>query len=125
MNKTLALAAFLGLTAVAAAAYANHGIDPKNTIKVISAVRLQQVHTLVILALGLAGYTALPEGLKGKFNIVTVLFTLGIVMFSGNIYLHYFLNFKALGFLVPFGGMTIMAGWLALGWAAVRHGGKG
>jgi len=90
----------------------------------MSAVRLQQVHGLVILALGLAGYMKLPDGLKGKFNFITGLFTLGIIMFSGNIYLHYFLNFKALSFLVPFGGLTIMAGWLALGWAALRHGGK-
>ncbi len=122
MNKTLFLAAFFGLTAVAAGAYANHGIDPKNTVKVMSAVRLQQVHGLVILAIGLAGYAALPEGLANKLKIATVAFALGIILFSGNIYLIYFAGFKGLSFLVPFGGMTIMAGWVVLMWAAVRHG---
>jgi len=121
MNLTLLLGAVLGLTAVAAGAYAHHGIDPKDTLKVMSAVRLQQVHGLVIVAAGLAFYSNLPTGLKRKLEIVAGLFTLGIVLFSGNIYLIYFVGFKALSFLVPYGGMIVIAGWVVLMWAAVRH----
>jgi len=46
---------------------------------------------------------------------------LGIVLFSGNIYLNYFVGFKGLSFLVPYGGMMVMAGWLVIIWVAVRH----
>jgi len=125
MNITLLTGAVLGLTAVAAGAYAHHGIDPGDTMKVMSAVRLQQVHGVVIVAVGLAFYSNLPDGLKGMLKIVAGLFTLGIVLFSGNIYLNYFVGFKLLSFLVPYGGMVVMAGWLVLMWAAVRYRIKG
>ena len=121
MNFTLLLGAVLGVTAVAAGAYAHHGIDPKDTLKVMSAVRLQQVHALVIVAAGLSFYCDLPDGLKRKLEVVAGLFTLGIVLFSGNIYLNYFASFKLLSFLVPYGGMIVIAGWVVLMWAAVRH----
>jgi len=121
MNFTLLLGAVLGLTAVGAGAYAHHGIDPKDTLKVMSGVRLQQVHALVMVALGLAFYSNLPDALVRKLKIAAGLFALGIVMFSGNIYLNYFAGFKGLSFLVPYGGMMVMAGWVVIMWAAVRH----
>jgi len=121
MNHTLLLGAVLGVSAVAAGAYAHHGIDPKDTVKVMSAVRLQQVHGLVMVAAGLAFYSNLPDALVRKLKIAAGLFALGVVLFSGNIYLNYFVGFKGLSFLVPYGGMIVMAGWLVLIWAAVRH----
>ncbi len=124
MNLPLLLGAFFGLTAVAAGAYANHGIDPDDVEKVMLAVRSQQIHGLVMLILGFSSYTPLPDGLRTKLKISTGLFTLGILLFAGVIFLKYFLGFTALGFLVPFGGVTIIFGWLALVWAGFAHGVK-
>lgn len=122
MNPTLLLGALFGLTAVAAGAYANHGIEnPADIPKVISAVRLQQIHALAVVAIGLSLYANLPANLAKTLKISAGLFLAGILLFSGNIYLSYFANIKGTGFLVPFGGMTIMAGWVALIWTAVRH----
>ncbi len=121
MNKTLLLGGFLGLTGVIAGALVNHWIDPQNAGKVISAVRLQQIHALVIVAIGLSFYAALPDGLARNLKIAVGLFTLGIALFSGGIYLRYFLGFSIEGILIPIGGTTVMAGWLAVMWAGFRH----
>jgi len=121
MNKTLLLGAFLGLTGVIAGALVNHWVDPQNAGKVISAVRLQQIHALVIVAIGLSLYVALPDGLARNLKIAVGLFTLGIVLFSGGIYLRYFLGFSIEGTLIPIGGATVMVGWLALMWAGARN----
>lgn len=121
MNPTLLIAALLGLTGVAAAAYANHAIAPENVNTVMLAVRSQQIHALVLLVAGLALHTGIPAPLKRKLKIAATLFVLGMLLFSGNIYLHYFANITAGKFLVPYGGMTIMAGWIVLVWAGLRH----
>ena len=121
MNRTLLAGAFFGLTGVAAAAYANHGIDAALVDKVMSGVRLQQIHGLVLVATGFAAYGNLPGNMARRLKIAAVLFSLGIVLFSGNIYLSNFLGFTALKFLIPFGGITIIAGWLALMWAALSR----
>ncbi len=124
MNLPLLLGAFFGLTAVAAGAYANHGVDPDDVEKVMLAVRSQQLHGMVMLVFGFSSYAPLPNGLRTKMKISTGLLTLGILLFSGVIFLKYFLGFMALGFLVPFGGVTIMLGWLVLIWAGFVHGVK-
>jgi len=119
MNLPLLLGAFFGLTAVAAAALTNHRIDPDDVEKVMLAVRSQQLHAIVLVIFGFAAYLPLPSGLQRKINISTFLFTLGILLFSGVIYLKYFVGLSTIGFLVPFGGVTIMLAWLVLIWAGI------
>ena len=121
MNITLLTGAFFSLTAVIAGALVNHVIDPQYAGKVISAVRLQQIHGLVIVAIGLSFYSTLPDGLVRNLKIATGLFALGMVLFSGGIYLRHFLGFSIEGTLIPIGGATVMAGWLAVMWAGARH----
>lgn len=118
---TFLVGAVIGLTAVIAGALANHWVEPQYVGKVISAVRLQQVHGLVILAIGLAFYTNLPSSLVRMLKIAVGIFTLGILLFSGGIYLHYFLKIADLSFLVPIGGATVMVGWLVLIWVGFKH----
>lgn len=120
MNATLLLGAFFGLTATIAGALANHWVDPQYMGKVISAVRLHQIHSLAIIAIGLGLYGNLPGRLARMLKISAGLFGIGIVLFSGGIYLHYFLGFSGLSSLVPVGGTVVMVGWLALMWAALR-----
>lgn len=121
MNPILLIAALFGLTAVAAGAYANHALAAENINTVMLAVRSQQLHTLAMLASGLALYGPVGDGMKRTLKIAAMLFAAGIVLFSGNIYLHHFANITATTFLVPVGGMTIMAGWLVLAFAGLRY----
>ena len=54
------------------------------------------------------------------------LFTAGMTMFSGSIYLLVLdpARFKFLGPVTPLGGLALIGGWLALGFGP-REGGKG
>ncbi len=124
MNLSLIVGAFFGLTAVAAGAYANHGVDPDDVKTVMLAVRYQQLHGIVMVIFGLAYYMPLPSGLQTKLNISAGFLTLGILLFAGIIYLKYFIGFSALGFLVPFGGGALMFGWAVLFWAGFTSGAK-
>jgi uncharacterized membrane protein YgdD (TMEM256/DUF423 family) len=108
--------ALLGFVSVAFGAYAEHGLREAVTEEhfrfLMTAVRYNQVHAVVIAAIGLA----LLNG--GKLSNIPalrwsgMLFILGTVLFSFSIYLSVSLDIPALVNVTPIGGMTIMAAWL-------------
>jgi uncharacterized membrane protein YgdD (TMEM256/DUF423 family) len=48
------------------------------------------------------------------------LFTAGIAIFSGTLYLLAITNWRWLGALTPVGGLCLLAGWLSLAWRRPR-----
>ena len=67
------------------------------------------------------GVALLATHLPGR--LVTwagVCFALGIVLFSGSLYLLTMTGISKLGIITPFGGLAFLAGWLCLGLAAWR-----
>lgn len=116
----LPLAALLGCTGVGMAAYASHGLGfiadvaqrEAARASLHSAVQMQLFHAPVLLALGLWG--AARQRSNWALLLAAVLFALGVVLFSGLIYLRVLSGFSALNQLVPTGGMALMAGWLVL-----------
>lgn len=122
------LAAVFGLTGVGMGAYASHGLgfiaDPalreaaRSTLQV--AVQQQMFHALALLAVGI--WT-----LKGAGNrwlcAAGSLFALGVLLFSGLIYLRTFTGIETFRPLVPWGGMCLMLAWLCVavgGWRSQR-----
>lgn len=72
-------------------------------------------HFLHTLALGLAASQASNLNIR-KRNIVCGLFTGGMLLFSGSLYVVVFMNErKPYSYPAPFGGIMLMAGWLAFG----------
>ena len=116
----LPFAALYGLLGVGMAAYASHGLGfiadlaqrEAARASLHSAVQMQLFHAPVLLVLGLWG--AARQRSHGALLLAAVLFALGVVLFSGLIYLRVLTGFSALNQLVPTGGMALMAGWLAL-----------
>ena len=114
----LILGAFLGFILVAFGAYAEHGLREVVTDEhfrfLMTAVRYNQVHAVVIAAIGLA----LLNG--GKLSCIPslkwsgLLFIIGTMLFSFSIYLSVSLDLPGLVNITPVGGMTIMAAWLLL-----------
>ena len=116
----LMLAAFFGFTGVALGAFAAHGLK-----KSLSAEYLAIFHTGVTYqlehALALFGVALLAAHLPGR--LVTwagVCFAVGIVLFSGSLYVLTMTGISKLGIITPFGGLAFLAGWLCLGLAAWR-----
>ena len=114
----LLLAALFGFSGVALGAFAAHGLKARLSAEYLAvfhtAVQYQMIHALALLAVGLLG----PQ-LPGRLlTAAGGLFALGILLFSGSLYLLVLSGVGALGIVTPFGGLAFLAGWLCLGVAA-------
>lgn len=81
-------------------------------------VAYQFVHTLALLAV--AGLAARAQRGSVAVTAAGVLFTAGIVLFSGSLYALALTGAVPIDGAAPAGGFALMAGWLALIWVAVR-----
>ncbi|MBG4271876.1 DUF423 domain-containing protein [Pseudomonas aeruginosa] len=126
LRPFLLLAAFFGFTGVALGAFAAHGLKKQLSAEYL-AVFQTGVHYQLIHALALFGVALLATRLDGRLDgrLVSAaggLFTLGILLFSGSLYLLALSGVGKLGIVTPFGGVSFLAGWLCLGLAAWRLG---
>ena len=111
----LVVGALDGALAVAAAAYSAHAaIDPARVRAVSSAVQMQGWHALALVACGLLGAAG-----GWPVHVAGTLFLLGTALFCGAVWVPQF-GGPGLGMVAPVGGTMLMAGWLALAFAAVR-----
>ncbi|MDY7566981.1 DUF423 domain-containing protein [Pseudomonas sp. RTC3] len=118
----LMLAAFFGFTGVALGAFAAHGLKNRLSAEYLAifhtGVMYQLVHTLALLAVALLA-VQIPGRLMTWAGIS---FVVGIVLFSGSLYLLTLTGVTRLGIITPFGGLAFLMGWLLLGLAAWRLG---
>jgi uncharacterized membrane protein YgdD (TMEM256/DUF423 family) len=112
----LALAVIIG-------AFGAHGLrdrlDAYSTSVYEKAVMYHFFHALGILIVSImpkAGFLT-----KTQTTWVCGLFTAGIVLFSGSLYLLAVTRFKTLGAITPFGGVSFIGGWLMLAWVLLRN----
>lgn len=75
-----------------------------------TAVQYQMYHALGLILVGILGHL-FP---KKDFKMSAILFTAGIVIFSGSLYLLCGLGIKWLGAITPIGGICFLSGWLLL-----------
>ncbi len=120
MRAWLVIAALNGFLAVAAGAFAAHGLKAA-----VSAQDLQifetgaRYHMYHALALGISAL-AMRGGAAGRARLAAIFFLAGIVLFSGSLYLLALTQVMALAFVTPIGGTAFLAGWLALAFAAIK-----
>lgn len=112
-----ALYAFIG---VAAGAFGAHGLKPRLSAEMLAvfevAVRYQMYHAFALIA-------AAWIQSKWPSSLVTAggwLFVVGTVLFSGSLYLMSVIGTRWLGAITPLGGLSFLAGWVCLAWAAWR-----
>jgi uncharacterized membrane protein YgdD (TMEM256/DUF423 family) len=112
----LQIAALLGGLGVAIGAFGAHGLRAMleasgrfDTFE--TAVRYQFYHTLALLAVGVLLH-ARPE--LRLLGTAAWLWTGGVVVFSGSLYLLCFTGITKLGAVAPIGGLLLIAGWIAL-----------
>lgn len=116
----LMLAAFFGFTGVGLGAFAAHGLKDRLSAEYLAifhtGVTYQLVHTLALLGVALLA-TQIPGRL---ITWAGVSFAIGILLFSGSLYLLTLTGVSKLGIVTPFGGLAFLVGWLCLGIAAAR-----
>ncbi|MCX7420283.1 MAG: DUF423 domain-containing protein [Planctomycetia bacterium] len=77
----------------------------------------QLTHSLALLVVGLLA----RDGSRRSLTIAGWSFLLGIVLFSGSLYVLAVTGVKALGAITPLGGILFLVGWSSLAIAACRQ----
>jgi len=116
-----AIGGVFALVSVAAGAFGAHALRAKLTPDVLAtfetAARYQMYHALAILLAALAygrwaGFQALWAGWA---------FVVGIVVFSGSLYLMTITGARWLGAITPIGGVAFLAGWVLFVWGVLSR----
>jgi uncharacterized membrane protein YgdD (TMEM256/DUF423 family) len=124
INKNIVVtAAILGAFTIMIGAFGAHGlkelISEKSLVSFETGVRYQMYHVIVMLILCVSN-GILPKTQKWVFRF----FIIGILLFSGSIYLltlNEFLPFdaKTIAFVTPIGGFLLIIGWLRLAYGVI------
>jgi uncharacterized membrane protein YgdD (TMEM256/DUF423 family) len=116
----LFVAGIMGALAVLCGAFAAHGLTTRldeNARAVFeTGARYHMYHAL---AIGLAAF-AMRGAAETRARAAAILFLVGILLFSGSLYLLALTGMTALGFVTPIGGVAFVAGWILLALAALK-----
>ena len=114
-GRLLRLGAALAAAGVALGAFGAHGlrsiVTPERLAVFETGVRYHLVHALAVLAAAGAAYAA-PQAAGPRW--AGTLFALGVLLFSGSLYLLVWTGVTTWGAVTPFGGLALLAGWVAL-----------
>jgi uncharacterized membrane protein YgdD (TMEM256/DUF423 family) len=115
LRLTLTFAAIYGGLAVCLGAFGTHALAAHLSEKMLNiwhtAERYQFYHALALLALGLLMRT----GLAGTaMSLAAWCFIIGVLVFSGSLYVLASSGVKILGAVTPLGGVLLIIGWIAL-----------
>ncbi len=116
------IGAILGGLVVAVGAYGAHGghetlVHNNALITFSKAVRYHMHHSIMLIIVALA-MNVWKEEAK-LFNIAGWLFLMGIILFSGSLYIIAFAGVK-MGYITPLGGVSFIAGWFTLAYAGYK-----
>lgn len=122
VRRLVIVSAILGALGVAAGAFGAHGLADKVSPRLLdvwnTAVRYQMWHVLAILSIVLGRPRCLAQSLA---SAACVAWLLGIIVFSGSLYALVLSGVGLLGAVTPLGGIALIAGWVLLACAALRH----
>ncbi|MCE5090680.1 DUF423 domain-containing protein [Staphylococcus devriesei] len=113
MKVFIILGALCTMMSVGTGAFGAHGLENKLSDKYKSvwekAVNYQMYHGLGLLIIGVIGGTT-----SINVNWAGWLIFLGVVFFSGSLYILALTQIRILGAVTPIGGILFIAGWLML-----------
>lgn len=118
-NTIIALGAVFAGLGVALGAFGAHALKERLTPDMLeifnTAVQYQFYHSFALILLGLF----VARG--GSATGAAWAFTLGILFFSGSLYVLVFTGTKWLGAITPIGGVAFMVGWALFAWSALQR----
>jgi len=122
MNKYIAVGAIAALLAVAIGAFGAHMLEDRISAHYLdvyrTGVQYQMFHALGILLIA-ALADRLPSRKAALWSARLLL--IGIVLFSGSLYLLAVSGVDALGAVTPLGGVSFIAGWICLALAVRKR----
>ncbi len=121
MKLFILLGALNGFLAVALGAFGAHGLEGKISERALTtwekAVDYQMFHTAALLAVGLL----MAKIQSPSLTWAGWMFFVGIVIFSGSLYIYSTTAIKGFAMITPIGGFSFLIGWILLGYAAIKY----
>jgi len=117
-RKIFLLACVTGGLGVILGAFAAHGLKPLLSVSAFDSfntgIRYQMYHAFLLFFIGITTQVK-PKQKSILFKLISI----GVLLFSGSIYLLSTndltpFNFKVIGFITPIGGLFLIASWLLL-----------
>jgi uncharacterized membrane protein YgdD (TMEM256/DUF423 family) len=121
-NTNLAITSILGAITIILGAFGAHALKEKLGIDALKSfetgVRYQMYHVILLLFVN-----SINELSTKSKNNISLLFFLGILFFSGSIYLItvFDVNPKIIWFVTPFGGLLFILGWFKLAYSFFKE----
>jgi len=110
------LGALLAALGVTLGAFGAHGLKAVLDAEKLgwwhTGVQYQMWHAIGLVAIGAA---ALP-GTRG----IAILLAIGVLLFSGSLYVMALTNLRWLGMVTPLGGLAMIGGWLWFAWKLLK-----
>lgn len=124
MARTLLfLGSIYGFLAVALGAFAAHALRahvvPEDLEIFKTATTYQLAHSVVLLIVGVFALWRPGQG----FERAGLAFAIGILIFSGTLYLLVLTQTRWLGAITPIGGVSLLVGWALLAYSICKSGG--
>ncbi|MCM3205470.1 DUF423 domain-containing protein [Paenibacillus illinoisensis] len=109
----MTVGAVMTMLSVAIGAFGAHMLKEKIGADAIAVYETGvQYHMIHALALLIVGLTAGQLGVSSKLKWAARLLFIGIIVFSGSLYVLSITGIKVLGAITPIGGVAFIAGWL-------------
>lgn len=122
-RRFVAAGAGFAMLAVVTGAFAAHGLkqllEPYALNLIETAARYQMYHAIALLVVGVISMAS--QFSPRWLNFAGAAFILGILLFSGSLYLLAFSGIRWLGAITPIGGFALILGWFALMVAALKQ----
>ncbi len=106
--------------AVGAGAFGAHGLKKILTVDMLeiwhTAVTYQMAHAIGLFVVALL----MPRLASTTLNWAGSIMFVGIILFSGSLYVLALSGVKILGAVTPLGGVAFLLSWILIGWAAYK-----
>lgn len=120
VKQTIGVAAFLAALAVILGAFGAHAFQAKLAETGRAATYETAVKYHFYHALGLFLVAILSHQFQQKLQLIKFLFVIGIIIFSGSLYLLCATGITWLGAITPIGGASLIVAWLLLAWNFIK-----
>lgn len=120
MKNWIVFGSLLAALAVILGAFGAHALKTRVTPEELTVfetgVKYHFYHALGLILVGIIGFHYPPQLLK----LPAIALSLGILLFSGSLYLVVLSSMKWLGAITPLGGVAFILGWLSLAFNIYR-----
>lgn len=123
MHRYVTIGGIFALLSIAFGAFGAHALEDKLSMQALetfhTGVQYQMYHGIALVLTALLSKQASLD--QKRLHWAGVFFVIGVVLFSGSLYMVSLAGISKFGIVAPFGGVSMMLGWLLLILSIRKH----